>query len=43
MNLIPLQTKELLINYHGCHCNTVTIATEYVADACYPKVALCQI
>ena len=37
MNLRPPKTKELL-NYH-----CVTIAAEYVAEAYYPKVSLCQI
>ena len=41
MNLVPLKTNELLIYHCGCHGNIVTIATKYVADAYYPKVALC--
>ena len=43
MNLISLKTKEVLRYHCGCHSNIVTIATEYVVDACYPKEALCQI
>ena len=36
MNLIPLVTKELVRYHCGCHANIVTIAIEYVADACHP-------
>ena len=43
INLIMLKTKELLSYHCGYHSNIVTIATEYVADAYYRKVALCQI
>ena len=40
MNLISLSTKELLRYYCCCHGNIVTIATVYVADACYPTLQL---
>ena len=37
MTSILLKTKELLRYLCGCHGNIVTITTEYVADAYYPK------
>ena len=40
MNLISLSTKELLRYHCCCHGNIVTIATVYVADACYPTLQL---
>ena len=42
MNLIQLEAKELLRYYCGCHGDLVSIATKYVADACYLKEAQCQ-
>ena len=43
MNSILLKTNELLSFHCGCYGNMVTIAAVYVADAFYPKEALCQI
>ena len=39
---VPLKKKKLLTYHCGCHGNLVTIAAEYVDDACYPKEAPCQ-
>ena len=38
MNLIP--PKEFLIYHCGCHGTIVTIATEHVTDAYYPKLII---
>ena len=40
---IGLKTNELLTYHCGCHGNSVTIATRYVANAYCPKEAVCQI
>ena len=40
MNLKAISTKELLRYHCCCHGNIVTIATVYVADACYPTLQL---
>ena len=40
---IQLKTKEVFTYLYGYHGNLVTLATRYVADAYFPKEALCQI
>ena len=40
MNLIQLETKELLRCHCGCwYGNQVSIAVRYLLDACHPKKA----
>ena len=43
INSLQLKTKELLGFHSGCHGNSVTIITRYVADAYCLKEALYQI
>ena len=43
MNSIQLKAKELLMFHSGCHGNSITIATRYVADDYHPKEVSYQI